>query len=995
MIPRHAASPLRTCALALLLLGAGLWPAAPEASPTKPLDSFFHETWSTREGLPHNQVNGIAQSSEGYLWFATWEGLARYDGTGFRHFDRSNVPGLRDNGIRAIRADPEGGLLLATARGGISQLRDGRAETIDASNGLVQDQTMDVLRDHRGRLWIALESGGVQRLDGDGEAGSRHFGRADGLPSDLAYTLLEDVDGAIWVGTADGLALIREDRVRVFDAHGLPDGSIFSLARDGSGNVLVGTMGGPYRLSADGGFVPVSGEFPRVPVTSLREDADGALWVGTTNRGLLRVGPLGVERLRSEGITLNARVAALHIDHEGGLWAGTNTGALRLRDAPFSTYNSLQGMGDDYVRALLQGSDGSIWAGTSHGLNHWDGTHWTSPQSRGDLPSLSLLALHEDADGSLWLGSYVGVHHWVPGEGIRRTYTVADGLMGNQVRAILRDPQGSLWLGTSRGVSRMDPDGHVQGYGLDEGLPSLLVHSMHLDRDGVIWIGTSNGVARIAGGRVQVLDLAGLDEPRHVFGFHEEDDGTLWLASDRGLLRHRAGTVRRIGLAQGLPVETLFQIVADGSGALWLTSNRGVARVDRLAAHAVADGAVASASFDLFGEADGMASAQCNGGGGPAALRSLDGRIWVATAKGAAVVDPARATDRQRVMPRLVVEEVHADGLPLAPASQLQLPLDTRRLAVRFAGISFENPALYRFRYRLEGFDGDWIDAGALRTLTYTNLRPGQYRLRLAAGRVDTDWGPDEVGIDLHLPARPWERTEMQVAAVLLLMLAAALGLRLRAGRVARQNARLQAMVAERTAALSENTRQLSEANLEKTQLAERLQHLADRFRQQANEDSLTGIGNRRFMHDALAEAVQVHARTPAEGFCVLLLDLDHFKQINDQHSHAAGDEALRRIAASLRATLPPSALLARWGGEEFAVLLRATPLDRAVAIADALRRGISIIDTGEFAPGHTLAASIGVAEHREGESLDALLGRVDRLLYAAKHGGRDRVVSG
>ena len=227
--------------LALLAAAAALPAAALEE---KPLATYSRETWTTRDGLPHNQVNGIAQTREGYLWFATWEGVVRYNGQEFRSFGRQNVPEIRDNGIRSVRVAPGGALVVATSRGGVSVLRGEAWSTYGIAEGLGQDEMATAVEDHAGRLWAATESRGVTRLD---EGVATHFRTEQGLPSNDTFALLEDGAGALWVGTGGGVARVEGDRVQAFSTDaGLPEGSAFSLAIDDDGDLYVGTEKGVY-----------------------------------------------------------------------------------------------------------------------------------------------------------------------------------------------------------------------------------------------------------------------------------------------------------------------------------------------------------------------------------------------------------------------------------------------------------------------------------------------------------------------------------------------------------------------------------------------------------------------------------------------------------------------------------------------------------------------------------------------------------------------------
>jgi diguanylate cyclase (GGDEF)-like protein len=974
-------------ALCVFLRLACLWLLAAgtaTASEGRPLNEYFRETWTTRQGLPHNLVQGVAQTPDGYLWFATWEGVVRYNGIEFRAFDRSNVAALADNGVRALLVTHDGALVLGTSRGGVTLLRDGRWSSLDMRDGLAQDEIMDVLEDRRGRLWVATESAGLDRVDG-GKV--RHFGREQGLPSLSMHLASLAPDDSVWAGTTEGVIRVQDDAVQVYGAHqGLPAGPVFDIAFAADGGVHVGTERGVYRL--DGGrFVPAATGLPVDAVQRLLFDRSGRLWVGTVNHGVLRVLDGRVEALSSDVGLPNNRVAALFEDREGSIWVGTNGGLLRLRDAPFVTYTTEHGLADNYVRSVLQARDGTLWAGTSRGLSRWQGQHFAPAAG---LPDHSVLSLAEDADGALWIGTYANGLLQQRRDGTLRSWTAADGLAGNQVRAIAHTPDGSTWVGTARGLSRLR-EGQWRSFGTADGLPREFIIALHAAQDGRLWIGTANGAAVASGERIENIDLSKIEQIEDVFGFHEDADGTIWMATDRGLVRHRAGQLAGIARRHGLPVDTLFQVVADQHGNFWLSSNRGVLRVAREDAEAVADGRRTRLSAEVFGEADGMASAQCNGGAGPAAWAGTDGRIWVATAMGLSGVDPARLGRFVRAPPPLVIEQVRVDDQPLAAAGTLELAPGTRKIELQFAGLSYLMPQKISYRYRLEGFDPDWVESGNLRFAQFTNLAPGLYTFRVSAANAGGEWSTREASLQLRMTPQLWQRGSFWAAVALLGLLLLYLAYRLRIRQLRGNELRLRQLIDRRTQDLREQTERLTAADAEKSALLIRLREHADAFERQAREDSLTGLANRRWFDERLAEAFAAATRGQ-RPLALALVDIDHFKRINDQHSHAAGDAALRAVADTMRSQLRSEDCIARYGGEEFAVLFPATPLPQARELAQRLRNAVQQIDCSAFAAGLQITVSIGLAAGDEASHHERLVSLADARLYEAKRGGRNQV---
>lgn len=982
----------RGIAMAALCLCAVFLPVFASAQ-DKPLTAYFRETWTTRQGLPHNQVNAIAQTPDGYLWFGTWEGLVRYNGLEFHAFDRGNTPALQDNGIRSVRASDDGAVVIGTSRGGVTVKRGDSWRTWMVKDGLAQEEIMDALLDRKGRLWVATENSGIDIVDGGRIA---HFNTAHGLPNNVTYALLLDRDGSVWAATAGGLVHFVDDRPQRFGLDtGLPDAPVFRVIQGRDGTLFVGTERGVFRR-AGGRFVLASAELPADGVPSLAQDAAGNLWVGTVNNGLLRVAKSGVDRFTSLRGLPNNRVAALLVDREGSIWAGTNAGLLRLSDAPFTNYNGDQGLSDDYVRALLQSRDGSIWAGTSRGLNHIrDGKVDASYTAANGLPSDSVLSLLEDRDGSLLVGTYTsGLLRLRDGKMLEH-YDNAHGLPGsNQVRALAQQADGTVWIGTTRGLLRMR-DGQFRLFGEKDGLPREFIISLHVARDDSLWVGTANGAAHLRGEQVETVDMRDMNGAQDVFGFLEDADGTLWFATDRGLLRRRNGKLRALGLGQGLPIDVLFAVVDDNVGNLWLTSNRGVMRVERAQVEAVLDGKRARLEADRFGEADGLASNQCNGGSGPVALRDTRGNIWVATAGGAAVINPGRLSGYKRWLPPVVIEQLMANDRNVPLEHGLRLPAGTVKLEFHYASLSFRTPRFLRYRYQLEGVDRDWVERGNQRVAQYTNLAPGKYRFAVNASApgLGQSWSPDITTLDIEILPRYWQQPWFLplVTALVALLVYAVYRWRLRNLRA--RALKLEQVVEKRTSDLREQTERLRESDQEKSGLLTKLQEQSEAFERQAREDWLTGLHNRRSMDEQLARAFEKAVQS-GRPLSFALIDIDQFKRINDEYSHAAGDRALSAVAKVMRDELGVLGTLARWGGEEFAVLFEGLALEEARRRCERLRWSVERLDCSGFAPGWKMSISGGVAERTGLAHYERLVNRADALLYEAKHIGRNRICS-
>lgn len=974
--------------LCVLLAWSCLCPPASAAPGTAPLRDYAIDAWTSRNGLPHNSLRDIAQTPEGHLWFATWEGLVRYNGLEFTVIDRGSRPGLLDNGVGALYVDRDGALWLTDSRGNLGRLsaQGGRRfwpRGPDWPKALIHAMAMDA----QGRMWLLFEGQGLGCIGRDGRFA--YFPPPADLPLASSFPkMVFDGAGRLLIGTFDGL-LYREPDGRLHRASfALPSGLAWPY-RAADGTLWVVAGGDLYQLQGERAVLK-----HRVPgqghITALLQDRQGELWLGTENSGLLRIGERGIEHLGTGSQLPTGRIVSLLEDAEGSIWLGANGGLYRLRETLFTSYTHADGLSSDYSRALLEDRHGALWIGGAAGLDRMDAAGRIHPVAlAGELGrAVSVLSLAEDAGGDLWVGSYAdGAYQLRDGRLVRR-YDARDGVPGGHIRAIAVDPGGTVWLGTQRGVVGIR-DGRVVAAPGD--VPQSLVTALAYI-DGALWIGTVEGASVLHDGELRTLPLEATGGARSVFGFRRIGND-VWIATDRGLYRDRGGTLARVGLEQGMPVDTVFQILPDPLGNAWITSNRGVLRTGLDDLDAVADGH-AGLEVQRYGEIDGMANAQGNGSSGPSLIERRDGTLWLVTAGGVATVNPSRLGRFQdRMPPPLVIESVRMDGRPLDWRSVRQLP-GGHRLDIAYVGLSFLMPERIEYRTRLDGLDAGWVERGRLHNVELMGLPPGDYALHVSARHPGGRWSEREALWRFSVAPLWWQRLDVRLGTGLALVAALVALYVVLLRRYRTRNQRLEEQVRERTAALSEQAQRLMRANQETSELLARLRLKSDAFERQAHEDALTGLPNRRHFDEALARDLS-RARRSGRPLSLVILDLDHFKAVNDVHSHVAGDNVLQEMGALLASGCRASDLPARLGGEEFALLLSDTPLQEALLICARIRDRVHAIADWGGVEGLRVTFSAGVAELREDENGTALMQRTDQALYRAKNEGRDCISAG
>ena len=936
--------------------------------------------WDMRDGLPHNLVHSIAQDRQGFLWVATWEGVVRFNGRSFTVFDNENTEQARLSGVLSLLAEADGSILAGTAFDGIYRHDQGQWAPYGGS-GLRSLPVEDMRRTGDGTLWLSSRSQ-LLRVDAQGQPQPVAF--PEGIEPGQIHGLYDDAD-TLLVASVNGAWQVRDGKATPWgQAQGFAGKQVRQISRDGDGGWLVACSDGVWHWQADGRLRQL---LASNRVSLVLGDSHKAVWIVSNDGWVSRIAADGSQqRLALGGLPTRA----FFEDREGLLWLGNSQGLYRLAPGAARALTQDDGLGNDYVRSVLQTADGTVWIGHAAGLQRWQGGQpgpvlaMPDPQLSG---TVTALALDPQGDG-VWAGTYEqGVLRFdASGKLLQRVPVAYASERSLMVRALLPTADGLL-VGTPRGLLRL-ARGRIEPLGSTLGLGDYAVQVLSRDRQGRIWIGMESGMAVLwPDGRVEHWQ-AGKQLPAHsVFDFLHDADGTVWMATDSGLLRLRGDSLRVYDHRSGLPRNKMFRIIDDGRGRLWLSSNQGVFRVARSQFDAYDQRRQPLLAVDVIDSSDGMPASQINGATWPAGWQHADGQLMFPTGQGLALIDPELAGRDALAVPPVVFEQVMVNGnrQPLQAAYRLLQP--TNRLSINYVALAFASPHKLRYRYRLLGFEEGWVEAGAGTEAVYTNLPPGNYRFQVQAMVMPLQWdSPARVGsAELGLEQVPvfWRRPLVMLAALLLSALLLGVWLYSRMYRYERRQQRLNRLVAQRTEELLLKNAALEAAGRERDDLLIQLEH-------QALHDSLTELPNRRAADAYLQQALE-QAAADGSPLCVALIDVDHFKAINDRHGHAVGDRVLAHLAGLLGKPSEGAVFAARQGGEEFLLVMPNNTLERALARMQVLCERIA---TTELADAPRITVSIGVAAYGPGqEQVNTLLAAADANLYRAKEAGRNRVV--
>jgi signal transduction histidine kinase/ligand-binding sensor domain-containing protein/CheY-like chemotaxis protein len=770
------------------------------------------------DGLSQAAVNVILQDNKGFMWFGTQEGLNRYDGYSFKVFlnNPENPSSLSHDVIHALFEDRSGILWIGTDGGGLNRF-DPSDETFthfvnepDDAESLGSDRVRCVFEDSTGTLWIGTDGGGLSSLDA--ETGKFRTFKHDpsnpgSLSDDRVRDIIEDAEGTLWIATYGG-GLVRFDRKRESfvsfrhdpaDPESLGDDLVRRLLLDRNGILWVGT----YDKGLDR-FEPKSGKFkhyrhdpddpsslPANHVRSILQDSAGTIWIGT-DKGIAEwgAGGGGFDRHRRDPTDPRSlsdnRVLSLFQDQGGVIWVGTYDGLNKWNatTGSFAHYKHVEGdpskLSEEIVACFQEDESGDLWIGTyGGGLNRFDRTTEQFRQYRHDpnnghsLADDRVMALLVDRSGVLWVGTMGGGldrRDPITGRFTHHRHAADDprSLSSNGVTTILEDRDGVLWVGTYRGgLNRFDHStGTFQRYEHDPSDPTSLssqrVMMLIEDARGTIWVGTDGGglnrFDRSTGGFTHFSHDP--EKPRslssdHAWAIFEDRQGNFWIGTQGGGLNFWAeadrtagrDVFRRYSREDGLPSEVIYGMLEDASGDLWMSTNRGLARLDP------ASGVIKS--YDVH---DGLQSYDFTFG---AQLLSRDGTMFFGGVNGFNAFHPSEVRDNLRKPPLALTafykfNEQVSVGKPLAEVRSLDLSHRDQVIAFEFAALDYTAPDKNRYMAMLDGFDEQWVDLGTRRRISYTNLDPGDYTLRVKGANNDGVWNEEGLALKISVAPPVW-----------------------------------------------------------------------------------------------------------------------------------------------------------------------------------------------------------------------------------------------
>ncbi len=739
---------------------------------------FLVRNWSTADGLPDNAVRDIIETRDGYLWIGTANGLARFDGVRFRSFDTTNSAGLTSANILELAEDPQGGIWIATV-GETFRFSEGRFQSMQGILEGTPVRLAEFATTASGEFWMQM---GTQLARWTGDA-LEPFDFPE--EPEQIWDVCAAPQGGLWVAAPNGLWRVDQGRATVAATTALP--RFISTTPDGSLWGLVGQSRLFSFQNEEWREVANPGEIRCATVQGL---SNGDVWLGAASRhhafryrsGILEeFGDL-------HGLDGN-RTLSFAEDRGDNIWIGMNgAGLYQLRPKRLRLFTQEDGFENISLTSVVESTDGQVVVGVMGWAIHEKTQDGFAPLT--DESTLALrtpTALLAASEGGIWAGQLSG-----------RLPRVENGRVVEEIgadrgtRALFLDRDGGLWRAfRSGGIEHITKDRKQQIFTPAEGLAPGSIYCFAQTPDGAIWAGSQHGLNRLEEHSLRLFGTDdGLGHP-HVISLRADSRGTLWVGTLGGGLSAWTGE-RFVTLStqHGLPDELISQIIEDDQEHLWIGTRAGLMRLALDDLHRALKAPNPLLTGSLIGSREGVLRPDSWTKYQPASIKDSEGLLWFCTSSGLVRLDP-KDFAQLRPAPIVHLEEFLLDG-----ESPTEFRRDTaeavvtptaEEVRIRFTALSALDPEALQFRYRLEGYDREWIVAGRAREAAYSHLPPGSYQFRVQASDPGGNWSTPAAEILVRVEPTFWQTTLFRLLVVLAGAGLLTLGYRWRVGALNRQ----------------------------------------------------------------------------------------------------------------------------------------------------------------------------------------------------------------
>ncbi|MBR5932995.1 MAG: hypothetical protein IK002_03310 [Treponema sp.] len=772
-------------------------------------DSYVYQSWSAFGGLTGTTATDIYQTVDGYINIGTYEGLVRFDGVEFKTFNRAADSSLDFVSVRTILQDSKGNIWVGSNDEGLQKISNDSTKLYTVENGLPNNSIRALVEDKRGNIWIGT-AGGVAYLTPDGKIINAQFDSGTVANGVIATSLFCDAAGQIWLTTQNERGLF------------LYNNEIFQQL---------------YDLESYGIYF----------ASSVFQDRSGKFWIGLEDNGLITI-ERGVIKKITTGTKLdNTSTRSIIQEYNGNIWFGTEHGPVIYTDGQFIEYNVRSGLEEANIKRIIQDREGNIWFATDrNGIGKL-----TYGKFQMKKLNVTVNAIAEGKDSRIWAGTDEGVicflddkpennrlTQYTKGLRIRDVSITSEGyvlvscytkpgqllydgnkitnwttdndLAGNKVRVAIESSPGEYYVGTTTGLSVIHRDGTVKNFRQTNGLETEYIMALYKDTHDVIWIGTDGGGIylmkdeRIINHLTFAEGLAG----NVIFKISQDANNGYWICTGNGISytldfdpsKNENYSFITIGSEHGIGTNSVFQVLFDRQKNMWMTNNHGVASVTLENIDDFLTNKSKQITAKYYNKNDGLdsdgpTSTSCS-------LVDRHGRLWITLIDGIAVYDPLKV-HKNSITPLVHIETITVDNVEFKNTGEMiMLKPGTKRIDIKFTGISFDAPERILFSHMLSNFESNYSIPSAERIVSYTNLTPGRHSFLVnAINGNGVQSGDDEMMFFYQKPYL-YQRPVFWVIAGILFISSIFAFFFIRERRVIKENLRLEALVYARTADL-------------------------------------------------------------------------------------------------------------------------------------------------------------------------------------------------
>lgn len=777
--------------------------------------SYKISHWTADDGLPGNSFTKITQDNDGFLWMGSYDGLVRFDGSNFITFNKNHL--LTSNFAITLTGDKSGNLWIGTDHG-IAHYKKGKITDLSDDDHSFYVQSL-LLDEAEHKLWIGTRNQGLVSYD----VKSNRYESVGSLDEDdFINDVLKGKDGSLWIASEKkGLLQFKNKAWKLFDSiEGLRTKEVVSLNFDDKGTLYIGTTSGLFILRGNEKIIEVK-KFEGIRINKVAVDKKGNLWVGSVNGLYYQSENHDWKFISRENGLSNNDVRDIFFDSSENIWVATYRGGVnQLRETYFSTYFNKEGQYIEAVGAICALSESKLLVGTTEGQFFTVEDGQINPYAPNTKIHQRIYYLLLDRQKNIWAASYDGLLLISP-DGKERLFTNKDGLTTNQVRIIFQDAKNDYWIGTrNAGLIKMTFNPQSRKPVFEQHLHDSLskfnatfIMDINEDTKGNLLICSNNGGVVIISpdGHLKNYNRKNGLLSNTCYIIREDKNETYWITTTDGVTWLRNGESFTFTPKDGLPHENPMDVIEDDLGFMWFPTQRGIIRASKQQLTDYANHKLQTIEWKLFDKNNDLEKSECTG---TAHSLKANGKIWFPVIRGLVSVDPS-VIHLNRKKPRVYIEKVGIDDEEVDVAEPIVVEAGNHRVQFDYLALTLHYPNSARYKYKLNNFDKDWIDAGTIRQAVYTSLPPGKYSFSVMACDNDGAWNSSELVVPIRVKPYYYQ-TWWFISFVVVALMAVVYGyIRIRTRDIKRRSAYLEQLIKNRTKLIAEQRDKLIKLNEE------------------------------------------------------------------------------------------------------------------------------------------------------------------------------------